>query len=120
MARARTFGIAEIGNELAGAVGHVRHPFRIIMDKDAVVGINRTMFGKDSAIRTVACRHIGEYSLVLEMLPVIVAAVILMRLLATNIGVANVSKEGLIRLPASVRPSTCQAYGIFNWSSNRV
>ena len=42
------------------------------------------MFGKDSAIRTVACRHIGEYSLVLEMLPVIVAAVILMRLLATE------------------------------------
>ena len=49
-----------------------------------MVGINRTMFGKDSAIRTVACRHIGENSLVQEMLPVIVAAVILMRLLAAE------------------------------------
>ena len=101
MARARTFGIAEIGNELAGAVGHVRHPFRIIMDKDAVVGINRTMFGKDSTIRAVACRHIGEDSLILEMLPVIVAAVILMRLLATE-------HRGSQCFQRRIDPASCQ------------
>ena len=101
MACTRTFGIAEIGNEFAGAVGHIRHSFRIIMDKDTVIGINRTMFGKDSAIRTVACRHIRKDSLILEMLPVIVAAVILMRLLATE-------HRGSQCFQRRIDPASCQ------------
>lgn len=101
MACTRTFGIAEIGNEFAGAVGHIRHSFRIIMDKDTVIGINRTMFGKDSAIRAVACRHIREDSLILEMLPVIVAAVILMRLLATE-------HRGSQCFQRKIDPASCQ------------
>ena len=84
MAGAFSFRIAEIGNEFAGAVGHIRHAFRIIMDKDSMVGINRAMLGKDPAVRAVAGCHVGEHSLIEEMLPVIISAVILMRLFAAE------------------------------------
>ena len=84
MAGTFSFRITEVLHQFTGTVGHIFHTFGIVMDKDAVVGIDRTMLGKDTAVRTVAGSHIGKDSLIEEMLPVIVTAIILVRLLATE------------------------------------
>ena len=49
-----------------------------------MVSINRTMFSKDTTVGTVTGSHIREDSLIQEMLPVIITAVIFMRLLSAE------------------------------------
>ena len=48
------------------------------MDKGTMVGIDRTVFGKDATVRTGAGGHIREQTLVFEMLPVVIPTVVLM------------------------------------------
>ena len=86
MAGTFAFRIAEVLNQLAGTVGHIFHTLRIVMDENAMIRIDRTVLGKDTAIGTVAGSHIGKDSLVKEMLPVVITTVIFMRLLAPEHG----------------------------------
>ena len=49
-----------------------------------MIGVDRTMFGKDTPIRAVTGSHIGEDSLIQEMLPVIITTVIFMCLFSAK------------------------------------
>ena len=56
------------------------------MDKGTMVGIDRTVFGKDATVRTGAGGHIREQTLVFEMLPVVIPTVVLVCLLPFELG----------------------------------
>ena len=86
MTHAFSFRVAQVGYQFAGSVRHIGHSLRIIMDKCAVVCINRTMLCKDTSPGTMTGSHVRMQSLIFEMLPIIVTTVILMGLFSTEHG----------------------------------